>query len=191
MSGPDGKIVNRLREGHAADPLSSTLGAPSAQVAALRPVGQHTADVHDSLPAGDSSEQRLAERAMLDALGERLCLSLQPRRITRAGNTRVEVDGADDALTVLVECWAHQGPAKAAQKYKLINDAVKLHWIGQGMATPPRKILCVSDAAAVAHLHGRSWHGQALRHFGIEIEVVTLPSEMRAAVASAQTRRFR
>lgn len=104
---------------------------------------------------------------------------------------RGEIDGADDALTVLVECWAHQGPAKVAQKYKLVNDAFKLHWVSQGIAPPPRKILCVSDEAAVAHLRGRSWQGQALRDFGIEIAVVAIPEEMRAAVQSAQSRQFR
>jgi len=57
--------------------------------------------------------------------------------------------------------------------------------------TPPRRILCVSDPAAVHHLQGRSWQGEAIRELGVEIEVVELPEPMRAAVAAAQARQFR
>jgi len=182
VSGPDGKIVNALREADGAQQTSHE-----------DPSGAASADTTPSrvLPPGDSSEQRRAERAMLDALGARLGLVLNPRRLERPGRIRVEVDGADDDLTVLVECWAHQGPAKVAQKYKLVNDAVKLHWVGSASSKPPRRILCVTDAAAVQHLRGRSWQAQAIRDLGVEIEVVELPEDLRAAVAAAQARQFR
>lgn len=182
VSGPDGKIVNVLRdtgEGQAPDRPS-----PVAEATQRTPP-------QGDLPAGDSSEQRRAERAMLDALGEQLGVTLRPRRLERQGGVRVEIDGADKDLTVLVECWAHQGSAKVAQKYKLVNDAVKLHWIASTMQPPPRRILCVSDAAAVRHLRGRSWQGHAIRDLGVEIIVVELPEEVRTAVAAAQLRQFR
>ena len=183
VSGPDGKIVNALRGTDAAQATSHG-GPGGAAESGTTPAR--------ALPPGDSSEQRRAERAMLDALGERLGLVLNPRRLERPGGVRVEVDGADDNLTVLVECWAHQGPAKVAQKYKLVNDAVKLHWIGStASSTPPRRIICVTDAAAVQHLQGRSWQAQAIRDLGVEIAVVELPEPLRAAVAAAQDRQFR
>jgi len=202
VSGPDGKIVNALRGTDAAQATSH--GGPGGAAesgttpARALPPGdsseQRRAEraMLDALAPGDSSEQRRAERAMLDALGERLGLVLNPRRLERPGGVRVEVDGADDDLTVLVECWAHQGPAKVAQKYKLVNDAVKLHWIGStASSTPPRRIICVTDAAAVQHLQGRSWQAQAIRDLGVEIAVVELPEPLRAAVAAAQDRQFR
>lgn len=182
VSGPDGKIVNALRGTDAAQATSHGAGGGAAEPDA-------TPD--RALPPGDSSELRRAERAMLDALGERLGLVLSPRRLERPGGIRVEVDGADDGLTVLVECWAHQGPAKVAQKYKLMNDAVKLHWIGSTMPTPPRRILCVTDIAAIQHLQGRSWQGQAIRDLGVAIEIVPLAEDLRASVVAAQTRQFR
>src|SRR5688572_3272561 len=70
VNGPDGKIVNRLREHGPADPSISTSEAPLARRASVPAAGGRTADARGALPAGDSSEQRLAERAMLDALGE-------------------------------------------------------------------------------------------------------------------------
>jgi len=78
-----------------------------------------------------------------------------------------------------------------AQRNKLVNDALKLHWIALPMTPAPRKILCVSDKEAVRHLRGRSWQGQAIRDLGIEIEVVALPEDVRASVASAQVRQVR
>lgn len=124
-------------------------------------------------------------------MGARLGVSLVPRTVIRADGVRVELDGADVDCAVPVECWAHQGPAKVAQKYKLVNDAVKLHWVGLGMAVEPRKILCVSDEAAVRHLRGRSWQGRAIADLSVSIEVVSLPDDVRAAVVRAQVRQFR
>ncbi len=129
---------------------------------------------------------------MLVVLSDALGVSLAPRRIGHSSGARVEVDGADTNLTVLVECWAHQGPAKVAQKYKLVNDATKLHWIAATMApAPERLILCVSDEEAVRHLRGKSWQGQAIASLGVEIHVVKLPAEVVASISEAQKRQFR
>ena len=179
-SGPDGKIVNELTQPSVDD--SREMSVPAGVSAEI---GES-----DSTAAGSSAEQRAAERYLLDALGSRLGVSLVPRTVTRGDGVRVELDGADVDCTVLVECWAHQGPAKVAQKYKLVNDAVKLHWVGSGMAVEPRKILCVSDEAAVRHLRGRSWQGRAIADLGVSIEVVSLPDDVRAAVVRAQVRQF-
>ena len=142
--------------------------------------------------AGDSHEQRLAENHMLAALGKRLGLALAPRRIFHPSGARVEIDGADNDLTVLVECWAHQGPAKVAQKNKLVVDATKLNWIAKSLDPPPnRLILCVSDPAAVGHLSGVSWQAQAIRELAVEIEIVNLEPAIVAALNAAQKRQYR
>ena len=141
---------------------------------------------------GSSSEQRDAERVMLELLGMRLGVALQPRRISHELGAYVEVDGSSADLRFLVDCWAHQGTAKVAQKYKLVNDAVKLAWIAKTFdPRPERLILCVSDELAVAHLRGRSWQGAAIRDLGVEIEVVTLPAEVVDTIRAAQKRQFR
>lgn len=75
-------------------------------------------------PPGSSTEQREAERVMLDVLGQQLGRALGPATITVPSGARVEVDGADVGRTVLVECWAHQGKAKPAQKNKVLADAL-------------------------------------------------------------------
>lgn len=146
----------------------------------------------DEVPAASSHEQRAAEVVMLKVLGERLGVRLTPRRIEHLSGASVNVDGADVDLTALVEYWAHQGLAKPAQKLKLVNDAVKLHWIAQSRPPAARRlILCVSDEAAVRHLRGKSWQGQAITDLGVEIKVIALPPEIVNALIAAQTRQFR
>lgn len=141
---------------------------------------------------GSSHEQRDAQDVMLELLGERLGVTLLPRRLTLPSGTSPEVDGVSADCAVLVECWAHQGPAKGGQRYKLVNDATKLAWIAKLLnPTPERLILCVSDELAVAHLRGTSWQGAAIRDLGVEIEVVDLPADLSETIRAAQKRQYR
>ncbi|WP_024285144.1 hypothetical protein [Cellulomonas sp. KRMCY2] len=176
VMGPNGKIVNSLGLAHRHQPATPA-PAPAATAAPALP--------------GMSAEQRTAERYMLDTLGERLGLALDPCRLHLDDGLRVEVDGTDVDRTVLVECWAHHGPATSAQKHKLMNDALKLYWIGATLPNDPRLILCLSDAAAVSHLKGGSWQGQALHDLGIDVEVVSLPDAVDGAVIAARARSSR
>jgi hypothetical protein len=174
--GANGKLVNVVNEAR-----SSRAMPPS-----------HSSVVAPDPPAGSSEEQRLAERVMLDALGDRLGVRLDPRRLDHPDGGRVEIDGADAALSILVECWAHQGAAKVAQKYKLVNDATKLWWIAQALPQKPaRLVICVSDEAAVRHLSGRSWQAAAIRDLGVGLEVVELPAGWAERLVDAQRRQFR
>jgi hypothetical protein len=93
--------------------------------------------------AGDSREQRHAERVMLDLLGERMGGVLKPRRIPLEEGVRVEVDGADDELSILIEAWSHQGPPKVAQKHKVLADALKLLHVAASLPVAPRLVLCL------------------------------------------------
>ena len=129
---------------------------------------------------------------MLAALSQELGIPLQPRRIT-VGEVRVEVDGADEDLTLLVEAWAHQGPPKAAQRHKVLTDALKLAWVASTLPARPRLVLCLSDPVAAGPFIGsRSWAAAALRDLGVEVRVVdNLPDEVRALVLRAQHRQYR
>lgn len=111
--------------------------------------------------------------------------------MTLADGARIELDGATADLSVLCEAWAHQGRAKPAQKSKLLTDAFKLSLAAKVTGGTPRLILLVSDEEAIAHLRGRSWGTAALRHFGIELFVVDVPDETRAAITAAQQRQVR
>lgn len=143
-------------------------------------------------PGGSSAAQRAAEPVMLAALSGIVGRVLFPQRIDHPSGARVEIDGADEELTILAECWAHQGPAKVAQRSKLVSDATKLHWIAASIdPSPERLILCVSDEASVKHLRGRSWQRYALAELGVELVVVELPDHVTASIREAQVRQSR
>lgn len=181
-AGPRGKLVNVLRVGTA-----TSIPKDQFETSGL---SQTFLSDSDGL-AGSSQEQRNAERVMLEVLAGEIGIALRPRRYLHPSGARVELDGASQDMAVLVECWAHQGPAKVAQKYKLVNDAFKLAWVAKSLEGPSRLMLCVSDEAAVRHLRGRSWQGRAIADAGVEIVVVRLPSDVVAAVQAAQVRQFR
>jgi hypothetical protein len=181
--GSDGKIVNEF----VADPADSHVDGVAAETG--RDVVVPTGD----LPPGNSAEQRDAERVMLDVLGRQLSVGLEPARITVPGGARVDVDGADAARSVLVECWAHQGPPKAAQRHKVLSDAFKLTWIASTIYPRPRLILCLSDALAARPFvaPSKSWAAAALMDLGITVVVVDLPADLRERVWAAQRRQYR
>lgn len=184
-AGSAGKIVNDLRraDGQSAVETIGVDWAPDV----LEPV-------RDGGPpaAGDSREQRHAERVMLDLLGERMGVVLKPRRIPLEEGVRVEIDGADDELSIIVEAWAHQGPPKVAQKHKVLADALKLLHVAARLPVAPRLVLCLCDPEAAHHFAtARSWAAHALRAFAIDIAVVELPADLKAAVRAAQQRQYR
>ena len=146
----------------------------------------------ERVPQGTLSEQRRVEALMLALLGQRRAIELMPRRLTSPSGAYIDVDGVTADGSVLVECWAHRGPAKVAQKYKLVNDAAKLHWASSWLSPSPAELLlCVGDEMAVKHLRGKSWQGEAIRELGVKIEVVQLEDDDVAALIRAQQRQFR
>jgi hypothetical protein len=191
--GPQGKLVTLLRNDDPATVDSFTAAAapvPSGPRDAAHAVEQ--ADGH-ALPPGSSREQRDAERVMLDLLGQRIGRRLEPVRIALQSGARVEVDGADETRSVLVECWAHQGPPKGGQKHKVLTDALKLTWIATTIYPRPELVLCMSDPLAAAPFlpSSKSWASQALVDLGIRLELVQLPNDVRSAITRAQARQRR
>jgi len=138
-------------------------------------------------------EQQAAERTMLDLLGQQLGIRLDPARIAVPGGAQVEIDGADGARTVLVECWPHLGPPRSAQRHKVLADALKLAWISRTISPVPRLILCLADPLAAAPFlpDGRSWAAHALHDLGIGIRLVDLPGSVRQELLHAQRRQYR
>ncbi|NYH51427.1 hypothetical protein HNR06_001016 [Nocardiopsis arvandica] len=163
--GPGGKIVNAI--------------------GGTQPTGS-------AMPPGASTEQQQAERIILDEAGALLGTRLEPRKLLTPTGVRVEVDGADQDLTVLVEAWAHQGPVKAAQRHKVLSDALKLVWISSTLYPRPRMVLCLSDQEAARPFLGeRSWAAAALRDLGVEVLVIDLSDHVRARLRQAQHRQRR
>jgi hypothetical protein len=192
--GPDGKIVNEWLGNQHPNPA---IPRPSGAAVPGTDAGG-TADIDGTrnaraVPAGDSNEQRGAERVMLDLLGAQLGRELNPATITVPSGERVEVDGADASRTVLAECWAHQGPPKSAQRHKVLADAFKLAWIATTLYPRPQLILCLSDPQAATPFipGGRSWAARALQDHSIAVSVVDLPDDLRQRLLEAQHRQYR
>lgn len=178
--GAGGKLVNSLSE------------PPSAGTAATPASGPTTSELASTTPPGSSAEQRAAEALMIAYVADELGVELAPQRITTPTGARVEIDGVDDARTVLVEAWAHQGPPKPAQKNKVLADAFKLSWIASTTTPRPRLVLCFSDdTAAKPFREGRTWAAEALRAHSIEVLVAHLPDDVRRNIRDAQRRQYR
>jgi hypothetical protein len=192
-SGPDGKIVNEWLGSRSRQPDSvpGSFGAGASRTVLL--TESAAAGPGHELPPGSSREQRDAERVMLDLLGQQLGTNLNPARLAVPSGERVEVDGADADRSILVECWAHQGPPKSAQRHKVLADAFKLTWIAATIYPRPRLILCMSDPLAAAPFMpgARSWAARAFQDLGVTISVVDLPVDLRHNLLQAQRRQYR
>jgi len=143
------------------------------------------------VPAGDSSVQRQAETAALELVSRQLGMQLVPERLRLANGSYVDVDGVSHDPPVLVEVWAHQGPPKAAQRHKVLADALKLTYAVELLQGGYRRVLCFTDDDAAKPFRGRSWYAAALRHQRIEIEVVALSNDWRRRILDAQARQYR
>lgn len=192
-SGPDGKIVNEWlgNQDQRPDSVLTAAGAGGTQTSVL--TDGSAVQPNDELPPGSSREQHDAERVMLDLLSQQLGRKLNPAKLAVPSGVRVQVDGADADRSILVECWAHQGPPKSAQRHKVLADAFKLTWISTTMYPKPRLILCLSDPLAAApFLPGaRSWAARAFQDLGTAISVVELPADLRQDLLQAQRRQYR
>jgi hypothetical protein len=75
---------------------------------------------------------------------------------------------------------------------KVLADAFKLLHVAATLPVAPRLVLCLCDPEAAYHFTtARSWAAHALCAFAIEIAVVELPADVKAAVRAAQQRQYR
>lgn len=141
----------------------------------------------NSTCSGSSREQRDAEGVIRAALAEKLEIALSPRSLPEGP----QLDGfADGPTPVLAEIWAHQGPAKSAQKNKVMADMCKLLLCERLLGKSCRKIVAVSDEKAHSFLEN-SWQGRFADEFGIERHAVDIPEDVRKRIRDAQQRQYR
>lgn len=143
-----------------------------------------------TLHASDSTEQRTAEVAIVAAVSGIVGVPLTPARITIA-DARVEIDGASEDRSVLVEAYARIGAVRGGQPKKLATDAFKLAWAGEKLGAQ-RLIIAVAGEEADAYLRrAGAWLTAALRDANVEIIHVPLSVELRESLADAQARQYR
>lgn len=148
---------------------------------------------HAEPAPGSTASRRTIERAMLDLLGERLAVTLEPVRIAAASGAHVEIDGADADRSVLVACWTQQGRPTAEQEHRLLADTLKLSWIAATFQPRPRLILCFGDQQAAEPFlpSGSSWAGHALRDLGMTVIALDLPPDIRTQMRPSRRQPFR
>ncbi len=135
----------------------------------------------------DSSEHRSAEARILAAVAKKLGVEVKPQRVDLPGGTYVAVDGVAEQPHTFVEVYAHQGLLKGGHVHKVAQDVLKL--ITLGRAHPDaRLVLAFADADAAAHVSSAGWLAEAVSTWGVEVIVVELPDDVRAAIWSAQYR---
>ena len=144
----------------------------------------------ESIP-GNSEVQRNAEFEMISWLELQLNCELRPKRISVSDGVRLELDGFSEEPLIICEAWAHQGTPKSAQKYKVMNDAMKMVFTRMIIGTHARAILLFADDDAAKHFRGNTWQAAALKANQIEIYVAELPEALLANIKKAQTRQYR
>lgn len=110
------------------------------------------------------------EHAMLRSVGDWLGTSLEPRTLSLAGGIRVEVEGIDQAETVLVQLVPTSGQPKSHHRNKAMADMLKLVWLRSALSTDPRAVLCISEPLA-RFFSAASWPSTAARDLGVGIVV--------------------
>jgi hypothetical protein len=105
--GPDGKIVNEWLGEPGQEPANTPSLAGTAVVGTGTPAGPAVSSA-GAVPAGDSAEQRGAERVMLDLLGAQLGRELNPATITRPGSA-----SKSTAPTLSARSWPSAGRTRA------------------------------------------------------------------------------
>lgn len=139
------------------------------------------------LHPGNSSVQCTAEVAI------RLALEKELKKLLPSLNIKglPRLDGfADGKQPICVEIWAHQGPAKSAQKAKVMQDMCKLLLCQCLLRRKCRKIFVVSDEGALSFLRN-SWQRQFAEKFGIETRTVHIAEEIRQRIRRAQKQQYR
>jgi hypothetical protein len=145
----------------------------------------------DAAHLSDSHAQRGAEIVIIAALSMKLGVPLAKTSIPTGNDGRVELDGATEDLSILVEAYAHQGVLRGGQPKKLAADALKLTWIGRQVGAE-RLILAVADARVESYLRRpKAWLTQALIDLEVEVLRVDLDDATARALRYAQTVQYR
>lgn len=140
--------------------------------------------------ASDSLAQRDAEALIIAAVAEYVGEPLAASKISLGDGVRVEIDGASEDHSILVEAYAHIGKLVGAQPKKLATDAFKLTWAG-GKLGSTRLIIAVIDPQVEAYLmRPTAWLTASLRDSSVEVVRVSIHDDAHARVAAAQKMQF-
>ncbi len=108
------------------------------------------------------------ERAMLLALGRARGIELRPKSIDLGDGSRLEIEGADEENTVLVQIVGNTGTFRSQHRNKVMADMFKLTWLRGAYFPQSRIVLCVSETAAQVFTPA-AWSTRAARDLGIEV----------------------
>ncbi len=107
---------------------------------------------------------------MLQAIGALLHVTLEPRTLILAGNLRVEVEGIDQAESVLVQLVTNMGPPKSAHRNGALADMFKLVWLRGVLPTRPRLVMCLSEPQS-RFFTPATWPSTAAQDMHIDVYV--------------------
>ena len=142
---------------------------------------------HQRFLAGSGPAQQQAEVVLLEALSDKLGVSLQRKRFD-LDDGWFEVDGYAESPLVVCEDWAHLGMPKAGQKHKVMTDAAKLLLTRSILGDEARCILLFADPKAASSFLGSTWMANWMREFKIDIEVTDLPQDLKARLTKPPRR---
>ena len=139
----------------------------------------------------ESKEQQDAEKWLITNFSKKTGVVLAKRRVYLDDRKWVEVDGFSASPPSLCEAWAHIGPPKSAQKNKVMADALKLLFVDSFLGTNSKRTLLLCDGEAARPFQGVGWRGLCLARYGITVEIIEVPLEIRTKVIAAQKRQYR
>lgn len=140
--------------------------------------------------AGNSKEQRDAERWLLKRLSEEVETDLRSKNI-KLDESWMELDAFSEDPPVLGEIWAHIGSPKSAQKNKVMKDAIRLLFADKILECESRRILLFACPEAAKPFKENTWMAQCLSELGIEVKIIEPPPEIREMIREAQERQYR
>jgi hypothetical protein len=141
-----------------------------------------------------SDLQTTAEALVIDKLGHELGIALRPQAIP-VDDCKVCVDGIgqndQQKKIILVESWAHVGPAKPAQVKKVLADVLKLHLAGAALAErfpgySVEKLIAFVDKDAMNVLTNKRWGAAAAKRLGVKARMVSVGEEFLEGIRAAQ-----
>ena len=139
----------------------------------------------------DSAVQRRAEADIIAALAAEESLSFieRPGRVALTGDVWIEVDARTADGSVFVEAYARQGSLKGAQLKKIGQDVLKLALLKREAEYANARAI-IAFASDEARDSVRGWLRRAAESFDVELKVVSISSDLRAEILSAQGRQL-
>ncbi len=144
----------------------------------------------------DSKVQRDAEATVIEQVNRRLGIDLVGRSLSLPGCS-VDVDGyyETDGTITIIEVWSHIGPAKSAQRNKVLTDVLKLALISKHLQDQkPDAVInayvIFIDKDAEKVLTNKSWGATAAQTFGVKSIVVEIPQDLVHAVKKHRSTRI-